>query len=186
GVGVAVAAGGPGRGREDLAAVPVRRQAFGRLGVARRGNRGDDDLGARERLAEIGRRSREPRRPRSPVGGERDRRIAGERSQGLGRSCPQADRVARERQGGCHRESAVARAGGGDGPATAPGGWSSAIFTFEYLSTRARISLVCSPRRGGGATGRPIAPSILTGVPRVCVLPWRGWFISTTIPRCKT
>src|SRR5262249_34829560 len=104
----------------------------------------------------------------------------------LRRASPQANRVAGEGEVGRGREPAVARTEDRDVHAMAPVAWSSAIFTVEYLSTRARISLVCSPRRGGGATSSPIAPSILTGVPRVCVLPWRGWFISTTIPRSRT
>src|SRR4029450_3071584 len=111
---------------------------------------------------------------RAPLGGQGDRRVLRQRSEGLRGPAPEADRVAGEREVRGGRESAVARAEHRDVHAIAPVAWSSAIFTLEYLSTRLKISLVCSPRRGGGVTSRPIAPSILIGVPSVCVLPWRG------------
>src|SRR5207249_5828804 len=181
-----IAAERPGCEEDSLAIVPVRRQALGELVVAGRGDRRDHDLGAREGLTEIGRRPRQPRRPCPPLGREGDRGVARQRPERRRGPAPQADRVAGECQVGRRREASMARAEDRNVHAMAPVAWSSAIFTFEYLSTRARISLVCSPSRGGGATSKPIAPSILTGVPSVGIFPWRGWSISTTMPRWQT
>src|SRR5207245_2682321 len=115
-----------------------------------------------------------PREAGAALGGQHDRGVLRQRPEGRRAAAPEPNAVAGEREVGGGREAAVARAEDGDVHAIAPVAWSSAIFTFEYLSTRARISLVCSPSRGGGVISRPIAPSILTGVPSVCVLPWRG------------
>src|SRR5262249_13068908 len=181
-----VAAERSGREHDDLPVVHVRRQALREIVVAGRGDRRDHDLGAGQRFCDVGGGAREARRAGASLGGERDRGTARRRSRRLRGARPRADRMPGRGEARSGRDPAVARAENRDVHAMAPVAWSSAIFTLEYLSTRARISLVCSPRRGGGATSNPIAPSILTGVPRVCVFPWRGWFISTTIPRWRT
>src|SRR5207245_8394793 len=162
------------RQQDDLPLVHVGRQALGQVVVAGRGDRRDHDLGAGDRLGEIGRHARQARAARAALGGQGDRGVLRQRAQGLRGTAPETNRVAGQREVGGGRESAVAGAEDGDVHAIAPVAWSSAIFTFEYLSRRVRISLVCSPRRGGGVTSRPIVRSILIGVPGGCVLPWGG------------